>query len=101
MASRKRRIARGEPFDERRIAQRIDAARVVAGLEIKDFCEQVGWGKWDYTKKIVKLTTSISMHDFQQIAIVLKAGPGWPFVDTRWAEELRELQRRDGEKRRD
>lgn len=92
MAGRARKINKGPRFNEFRIAERINAARQSRNLEIKDFCAQVGWGKSDYTKKIVNVRTAMSMLDFEKVAAVLEGPPGWPFIDTREGEIVQDYR---------
>ena len=86
MGTKKER-ARGR-FSETLIAKRIEAARISQGLTVAEFCEKVGWGKWDYSRKVTNRQLSLSLADIERIAEGLDMAPLWPFVDEATAQRL-------------
>lgn len=88
MPGKKRRIAVGGRYDERVIAARIDSYRRERGMEIKEFCTRIGWGKWDYTRKIKQAITPMDVWEYNMAAEILRMPYGAPFIDTVIAERI-------------
>lgn len=71
----------GGDFDERVIGLRIDVARGVAGLEVKQLCDLMGWNKSEYTRKVVNAQTALWPGEASKLKKILKKPTGWPYID--------------------
>lgn len=81
----------------REIGQRVDRLRHERGVTVKSLSQDIGWDeKSQYSRKSRGLTP-FSIEELDQLAAILKAPRGWPYVPTEEAMLLQALGQRAGE----
>jgi hypothetical protein len=80
--------APGGRYDLREIVARIDRLMRLRNMSPKEVFEEIGMKKADWSKKIHNNESSFTIGELDAIATVLKAPPGWPFLNETQADIL-------------
>lgn len=73
--------AQGGRFDPREIAARVDRLIKVSGKTPKFIYETLKISKGNWSNKIHNIGTTFTIGELDEIATILNAPPGWPFLD--------------------
>lgn len=68
-------------YDHDVIALRVEKARQVRGMLVKDLADAAGLQAWAWYKKTRRAGSTFTLEELSHIADALGAPEGWPFVE--------------------